>query len=282
MNNENLVMVASDQPTTNIKQKFNKVGLIDADFIKYLVCNDIDGYIKRNGHHPQEKYGISYLDRFVHDQMKKQFHDRFDSKGNIYFFSGNSSETFRAKIAITKEYKGNRGTAEPAYDTFYGDLASVISVVAKEHTIYIHPNYEADDIVALLQNENTFIYSRDKDLKQVPGHHYNISKNSLEFVKDQDAHFHLWMQLLQGDSTDNIVGVENVGEKTAAKLLKEISINNLHKKVIEVYTEKYGVIEGLDRFAETWMLVKMRIARGGYEAEKLKAAYYIRDSFINQ
>tara|TARA_A100000172_G_C3044260_1_gene111840 strand:+ start:20476 stop:21324 length:849 start_codon:yes stop_codon:yes gene_type:complete len=278
---QKLVMTAPNTPTTNIKSTFKRVGLIDADFIKYLVCSDISNYIKRNGHHPNEKYGVSYLDVFVNDQMKKQFHDRFDSKGNIYFFSGSSSETFRAKLAITKEYKGNRGLSEPDYDGFYSDLASVISIISKEHTVYIHPNYEADDLVSILQNENTFIYSRDKDLKQVPGHHYNISKNSLEYIEEKDAHYSLWMQLLQGDSTDNIVGVENVGEKTAKKLLEQISTNNLHKKVIEVYTNKYGIIEGLDRFAETWMLVKMRISRGGYEADKLKAAFYLRDTLIN-
>lgn len=276
----NLVMTAPTTPTTVVKEKFDKIGLIDADFIKYLVCSDIDGYIKRNGHHPRIKFGESYLYKFVDEQLKKQFFDRFDCKGMIFFFSGASHETFRYLVGFTKEYKGNRGSSEPAYDGFYSDLARVISVVNQNHNTYIHHQYEADDLVSALQNEHTFIYSRDKDLKQVTGLHYNVSKNILETFTESDCNYELCMQLLQGDSTDNIPGIEGVGELTAKKLLEGVAVNNRLSKVIDSYVQKYGQIEGYDRFCETWMLVKMRINRGGYEAEKFQAAYYVRDLLI--
>lgn len=279
--NKDLVMKAPMQAPTQVKEKFNKIALIDADFIKYLVCSNISHYIKDNGHHPNVKFGNSYLHKFVQEQIKKQFDDRFECPARIFFFSGNSNNTFRYKVGFTKEYKGNRGMAEPAYDGFYSDLASVISVVNENHQVYIHEEYEADDVVAILQNDNTFIYSRDKDLKQVPGHHYNPQKNILEIVTEDKANYQLWIQMLMGDSTDNIPGIEGVGEKSALKILDGVAVNNRLSKVIDAYTAKYGQIEGMDRFAETWMLVKMRISRGGYEAEKLKAAFYLRDVLIN-
>lgn len=79
------------------------------------------------------------------------------------------------------------------------------------------------------------------------------------------------------DSTDNIPGVEGVGETTAIKLLEQVADKLKLQKVIDVYCNKYGQIEGHDRFCETWMLVKMRFDRGGFEKEKIKTAYYLRD-----
>lgn len=198
MSPDNLVMTAPLEPTTNIRSVFDKVALIDADFIKYLVCSDISGYIKRNGYHPREKMGNGYLHKFVGDQLKKQFFDRFEAKGYIFFFSGNSKNTFRYKVGFTKEYKGSRGLTEEAYEGFYIDLASVIGIVSKHNTVYIHEEYEADDIVATLQNEHTFIYSRDKDLKQVPGLHYDGGTNSLVDVSEKRANDFLYIQLLMG------------------------------------------------------------------------------------
>lgn len=280
METNGLIMHAPETPSAHIRQKINKVALIDADFIKYLVCSDISSYIKREGHHPSEKYGDIYLDRFVNDQLEKQFFNRWDCWGNIFFFSGNSKDTFRYKVGFTKEYKGNRGTTEPAYENFYEDLAGVIGVVSKKNNVYIHPEYEADDLVCALQNEHTFIYSRDKDLKQVVGNHYDYQKNQLHNVSESDALYFLAVQLLEGDTTDNIPGIQGIGNKTANKYYDGVATNNLIQKAFECYINKYGYVEGADRFAETWMLVKMRFNRGGYEAEKFKPAYYLRDTLI--
>lgn len=282
MNNEfeNLVMTAPMQASREIKSKFDRLALVDADFIKYLVCSDIKGYIKRNGYHPSEKIGESYLYKFVNDRLKKTFFDRFDCKGFMFCFSGASNNTFRYKVGFTKEYKGSRSTTEEQYDGFYIDLASVISVVAQHHNVYVHEEYEADDIVSVLQNEHTFIYSEDKDVNQVPGMHYDKEKNALREFTENECRYSLCLQLLMGDSTDNIPGIQGVGEGTAVKLLEGVSYNNRIPKVLDVYMEKYGQVEGMDRFAESWMLVKMRIPRGGYEAEKLKAAYIMRDFLI--
>jgi len=276
----NLVLTAPQQATSSIKASFDKIALIDADFIKYLTCSDISKYIGEHGYHPSEKMGPSFINHFVENQLNKQFFNRFDCKGMIFCFSGPSTNTFRYMVGFDKKYKGKRGLNEPDYPTFYQDLASVLSIVAKHHNIYIHHEYEADDVVSVLQNEHTFIYSRDKDLKQVPGNHYDVSKNQLKEISVNDANYSLCLQLLQGDSTDNITGIQGVGETTAIKLLKDVPINQRFTKVIETYVSKYGSIEGLDRFAEAWMLVKMRIARGGYEAEKLVGAYHMRDLLI--
>jgi DNA polymerase-1 len=184
-------------------------------------------------------------------------------------------------IGFTKEYKANRGNSEPPYDSFYSDLASVISVVSQSYNVYVHQNYEADDIVSALQSPDTFIYSRDKDLKQVPGYHYDISKNDIIKTSDADAEYFLWLQMLMGDHADNIPGIEGVGETTAREILRDVSVNNRREVVIQSYIKKYGNINGLDSFCDTWLLVKMRINRGGYEAEKLQGAYYLRDLLIS-
>ena len=67
--------------------------------------------------------------------------------------------------------------------------------------------------------ENTIICSPDKDvLKQCIGMHYNYGKGV--HVPDEALKF-LWVQVLMGDSTDNIVGIPGVGIKTAENWLKD-------------------------------------------------------------
>ena len=58
-----------------------------------------------------------------------------------------------------------------------------------------------------------------------------------------------------GDSTDGIVGIPKVGEKTATAWLHEVSIDDMPQVVLGKYIEKFGTHEGVNRFAETFKLV---------------------------
>ena len=55
-----------------------------------------------------------------------------------------------------------------------------------------------------------------------------------------------------GDSTDGIPGIPKVGEKTAGKWVEE---NPKLSMVLEKYQEKFGIQEGIHKFAETFNLV---------------------------
>lgn len=82
--------------------------------------------------------------------------------------------------------------------------------------------YEADDLLAMAATEepNSVICSVDKDLLQVPGHHFNFIKNEYQVVTEVEAHRNLYSQLLTGDTSDGIPGIHGIGPVGAKKLLK--------------------------------------------------------------
>ena len=87
---------------------------------------------------------------------------------------------------------------------------------------------EADDLVCIWAYEaremelDFVVCGIDKDLKQIPGHHYNYSKKTHEFVDDDKAEMNLMLQCLTGDTSDNIPGINGIGPKKAAKILEGI------------------------------------------------------------
>lgn len=65
----------------------------------------------------------------------------------------------------------------------------------------------------------------DKDLKSVPGNHWNPDKKELGVVavSEEDADFFFLTQAIAGDNTDNYKGVPGIGMVRAARLLEKES-----------------------------------------------------------
>lgn len=264
-------MKASAQPYQEVVERkhFNKIALIDADRLKYLVTYDI---------FRQMQEGYTRADIKINSVIESKLNaifNSFSAKGYIFCFSGKSKETFRYQVGFEKEYKGNRNKVDDPYyyEGKIDDMYYVPEYIGKQYPMLIFKDLEADDIISMLQNENTFIYSNDKDLKQIPGNHFNEEKLDLEFISEEDAYMNLMIQLLKGDTTDNIQGLPKVGEKTALKLVQGISPKQVHFAIIHEYQKRFGLVKGLDAFVETWNLVKLRPKRGEYFMDKYKSAF---------
>ena len=84
---------------------------------------------------------------------------------------------------------------------------------------------EADDLCAIWAYEAReleypyVICGIDKDLKQIPGNHYNYNKKVHDFVDDDTANLNLMLQCLTGDTADNIPGLKGIGPVKAGKIL---------------------------------------------------------------
>jgi len=128
---------------------------------------------------------------------------------------------FRKELMPT--YKGNRATTRKPM---------VLSAL-KDHlkvawTTYIYPNIEADDVLGIVAttpqtDEEYIIVTQDKDLRQIPGLHYNPFKADegiIEVTPEMGRRTHL-KQALMGDSTDNYKGCPGIGEVKAERLLDE-------------------------------------------------------------
>lgn len=87
---------------------------------------------------------------------------------------------------------------------------------------------EADDLVSIWAYEARemeipfVVCGIDKDLKQIPGNHYNFNKQIHEFVDDDNANLNLMLQCLTGDTSDNIPGIKGIGPKKASKILANV------------------------------------------------------------
>ena len=108
---------------------------------------------------------------------------------------------------------------------------------------------EADDVLSgidgvLESPVCEYVYcSPDKDLKQLPGYHFDYKKmdNEVEFVSFEKAMDNYLTQLLTGDDTDNVKGLFGVGPVKAAKLLSGC-VDHLDKyqMVVNQYHQFYG------------------------------------------
>jgi len=114
---------------------------------------------------------------------------------------------------------------------------------------------EADDLVSIWayeareMEEDFVICGIDKDLKQIPGHHYNYSKKTHEFVDDDQANLNLMLQCLTGDKSDNIPGINGIGPKKAAKILEGVPMGQRWQKVLDAWKEHDA--------GDPWMSLKL-------------------------
>jgi 5'-3' exonuclease len=121
--------------------------------------------------------------------------------------------------------------------------------------------YEADDAIGINHNpENTVVVSIDKDMKQLPGEHYNFVKYEWEIIDEDTAEFNFWCQMLIGDSTDNVRGVDGIGKAKAPRILTGMSKEQMYETVKNLYNDD-------ERFLMNFRL--LRILRSPVEYERI-------------
>jgi 5'-3' exonuclease len=152
---------------------------------------------------------------------------------NSYFIAigGNSEENFRYKI--NPEYKANRkDKPRPIH------LTACKEFLLKEYNAVICNGYEADDYLGFTQNEDSIIFTNDKDLLMIPGQHFNPIKKEYKEVSELDGLRHFYKQMLIGDISDNIRGVDKIGPVKASKLIDHLETEEeMHAVVFALYSE---------------------------------------------
>ena len=174
------------------------------------------------------------------------------TSSNCHVFIGGKGN-FR--LGIDPLYKANRINNQKPY--YYHDIRDYM---VKFWGAEVVEGMEADDIVAMLQTDDTVIVSGDKDLLQVTGSHYNPTKpeQGIVYVDETAAAYNFYVQLLAGDATDNIKGLGAVPEcfveqcelhhaalkgcglVSAQGLLKDCNTpTEMHQRVLDVYKAKH-------------------------------------------
>jgi len=159
------------------------------------------------------------------------------------FYLTDSKSNFRNEVATILPYKGHRDTEKPPH------WAAIRQHLIDEYDAEVCYGIEADDKCGIEQctdKDLTIICSRDKDMDMIPGYHYSWEcgkqKEKKWFVSELDGLKSFYKQLLTGDSTDNILGLFNVGSK--AKCVQRIDTYedevDMFKEVYARYYERFG------------------------------------------
>lgn len=257
------------------KKSIDKVALIDADRYKHLVTYRMYQKLMEEG----ERHTTSLLNEIIDGYLSMDIFNCFEAKAYIFCFSAPSSKVFRNAIAQEKQYKGHRkGEDKYHYSNKFEDMAYVYEYINSRYQTLFFDDLEADDILSMLQNDETFIFSHDKDLKQVPGWHWNMNQNNVFFVSEEEGIISLLKQMLTGDATDAIPGLKGFGAKALEVFEERIKAENLKAEqilfyIIKLYIDKFGVLNGFDTAVEMWQLLSMKINRGEYFKEKYASAF---------
>lgn len=164
---------------------------------------------------------------------------------------------YRLAIATVKEYKATRKPDKPAH---YDNLTSHIM---NNYKFELANGLEADDLMAMAQNDDTIICSRDKDLRQVPGAHYSwecgrqaevgpLVFSPKGYIEEKGngkkeafggGEMFFLYQLIVGDVVDNIPGCPKAGHVKAMKLLlpeEPLTRKQSYEAVRGCYSAVYG------------------------------------------
>lgn len=197
-----------------------KTLLIDGDVLVYLI-----GFATEEEDNTEAILTMNkYIDELLHQSFCTDYRLFLsDSKGNF-------------RKSIYPEYKGNRSQPKPKHYQMLRDY-----LVEYEKAEIAHGE-EADDALGRNQTKDTMICTIDKDLNMIEGMHFHMKKRVHTEVSHKQARHSFWMQMLTGDTTDNIPGIKGIGPKKAEKILQGCTTNREYLvAVLTAYTDLTGV-----------------------------------------
>lgn len=230
--------------------------VIDADSIIFKIAFD-----KKQTAEDIEQYGDQTL-RTLED-VKKQYDEYVDTiLKNIrptHYKLLFTQRSFR--YSITSDYKKTRQDKPFEKPKHFDALKEY--ALGKQDAL-VASNLEADDLVGIFgywaksTEKQMVLVGWDKDLYQVPGIHYNPTKNEIYIINSEEAEYLLWKQVMSGDSTDNISGLKGVGPKKAELFLDNNDPLNWPMAILEEYIKQFGILDGPTKFCENYQLVKLK------------------------
>lgn len=170
------------------------------------------------------------------------------------YLSGKNN--FRLSIPYPVTYKGNRKGDKPVY------FNAVREHLKSEWGAKEVEGIETDDQLSIrsrLLGKEAIIASIDKDLRQVPGKHYNLDTKEITIINELDGYRNLGIQLLCGDDADNIIGCKGIGPKTAEKMLGKLQTKDeIYEAVKQQYQKSFGN-DWTKMFESNFQLLMLRV-----------------------
>ncbi len=202
------------------------------------------------------------------------------AKALVHLTAADSTKGDRFLAATVKPYQGQRSSGRrPKNWAALRDYLENSEYVTFERKLW--HDREADDGMALASFQardpviQTVIATKDKDMRMLAGTHIDwthytlteVPKGTYELIGPYDGlvygHKWFWLQMLQGDTADNIPGLPRLfgklcGEKGAAKYLAGTTCNEeAMDRVEDAYIDHYGE-RAHDAMAEQATLLWLR------------------------
>ena len=207
--------------------------------IKTLLV-DGDNLFKIGFHGVKEMYdggdhlgGIYHFINILRKFLEEHNHDKV-----VVFWDGDSNSSMRKSLYPI--YKANRrqDMNEYKYESYLQQKARVKQYLEEIFVRQVEMNNnEADDLIAyyckIATDEKIIIFSGDKDLTQLISENITIySPVSKQYYKNGDMiainrvdipHYNVLItKIFTGDKSDNIEGIEGLGEKTLLKFFPDL------------------------------------------------------------
>ena len=185
--------------------------------------------INSKGQNTSAAYGFT-------NSLLKLIEDHSIEHAAVVFDAESDGESFREQIY--EDYKAHR---DPPPEELLENLPYIKEIVrAMDIPVLEVPEVEADDVIGTLARQaehdgaDVVIVSPDKDFKQLLSEKISIYKpargdKDFEIITDDDFRDEYGLDPVQfidmlalwGDTSDNVPGVPNIGEKTSMKYLKD-------------------------------------------------------------
>lgn len=195
-----------------------RVALIDADILAFQAAvvseQSFDWGDGMWTLHAFEPEAITTFDSLVQNII-----DKTHATEALLVFS--DKDNWRKDVLPT--YKGNRAEVrKPMLLRFLRELAF------EKYKCISLPTLEGDDVLGIWATQPSImrqvrefiICTIDKDLKTIPGKHYNFKKDEHFEVTEHEADKYHMIQTLTGDATDGYSGCPGCGPKTAEKIIQ--------------------------------------------------------------
>jgi DNA polymerase-1 len=225
----------------------------------------VDSFVTRDGQHTNAIHGfLSMLNLLLQNERPTHLAVAFD-KSRVSF-----------RTAEYPEYKGTRGETPPE---FKGQIPLLQEALAAMNIPTLEvDNYEADDIIATLATKgaadgfHVLVTSGDRDTIQLVNDDITLLYPNARGVSelkryDRDAVVEKYgiepeqypeIAALVGETSDNLIGIDKVGEKTAVKWIQQYgSLDNLLAHADEIK----GVVGGYLRDQQDRAIRNRRLNR---------------------
>lgn len=207
--------------------------LIDLDILCYEMGNAKD---------PDDGYPLPWP--LVQSRVDERIDHIIDATEAVTWQGYLTGEgNFRVNTATIRPYKGTRDRSSRPF--WY---EGIYRYLRYDRGAEVIRGFEADDAIAIYGGgDETIRCSRDKDLLQLPGWHYqwpgwNDKPKQPFYVSEIDGIRNFYTQMLTGDTADNIPGLFGVGPKSKSVLrIRDYETElDCFREVKEQYELRFG------------------------------------------